>query len=66
MFVVGAVVGVGTRVLPGGAGSYLGTVAVAIAASMVVGVVVHERVEKPLLRMLRKRPAVVRGAVAAE
>lgn len=66
MFVVGAVVGVGTRLLPDGPVSYFGMVAAAIGLALVAGVIVHERIEKPLLRMLHKRRAAVRAAVPAQ
>ena len=66
MFVVGAVVAVGTRVLPEGLGSYFGMVAVAIGLALVAGVIVHERIEKPLLRVLHKRPRAARAAVPAQ
>jgi exopolysaccharide production protein ExoZ len=66
MFVVGAVVGVGTRLLPEGPLSYFGMVSVAIGLALVIGVVVHERIEKPLLRLLHRRPAEVRAAVPAQ
>ena len=66
MFVVGAVVGVGTRLLPDGPVSYFGMVAAAIGLALLAGVIVHERIEKPLLRMLHKRRAAVRAAVPAQ
>jgi len=66
MFVVGAVVGVGSRVLPDSPVSYFGMVAVAIGGSLIAGVIVHDWIEKPLLRLMHKRRAPVGAAVPAQ
>ncbi|MBU1304353.1 MAG: acyltransferase [Alphaproteobacteria bacterium] len=52
MFVVGAVVVIGKRLLPiGGSAAYYPIVAAAIFGAIVTGLVVHRLIEKPLLRV---------------
>ena len=55
MFVVGAVVGVGSRLLPEGGSSYLGMVGTAIVLASAVGIGVHLFIERPLLGLMRRR-----------
>lgn len=57
IFVIGAVVAVGTRLLPDGDVSYFATIGTAIVLATIVGAVVHRLLEQPLLRLMRRKPA---------
>ena len=65
MFVIGLMVALAARVLPDVLPAYLGLVAVSVLLALGAGVVVHERIELPLLRLLRgKRPVAPAGTTA--
>jgi exopolysaccharide production protein ExoZ len=63
MFVIGALVALGTRLLPAGGASYAAIVAAAIVVSLIAGVIVHRYIELPMLAWFR-RPAASSRAIA--
>ncbi|WP_423065990.1 acyltransferase family protein [Devosia sp. CN2-171] len=55
MFVIGGVVGLGSRLLPDGTVSYLGMVGTAVVLATGLGLLVHLYMERPLLGLMRRR-----------
>jgi exopolysaccharide production protein ExoZ len=64
MFVIGALTGIGARLLAPGDVGYAATVSAAIAISLVVGIVVHRFIELPMLGWFRRSRSAHRAIAA--